>query len=58
MLTKIVQTDDDVSRCVLRVLLGVVMFPHGAGKLLGWVGGGGFPATVNGLSGKGASGRD
>lgn len=55
MLKKIVHTDDDVSRFVLRVLLGVVMFPHGAGKFLGWFGGGGFLATMNGLTGMGLS---
>ncbi|MEE9495896.1 MAG: DoxX family protein, partial [Desulfobacterales bacterium] len=31
---------------VLRVLLGVVMFPHGAQKLLGWFGGYGFSGTM------------
>jgi uncharacterized membrane protein YphA (DoxX/SURF4 family) len=25
---------------VLRVFLGIVMFPHGAQKVLGWIGGG------------------
>jgi putative oxidoreductase len=31
---------------VLRVFLGVVMFPHGAQKMLGWFGGHGFSATM------------
>ena len=35
-------TDNDITALVLRVILGVVMFPHGAQKLLGWFGGHGF----------------
>jgi len=31
---------------VVRVLLGVVIFPHGAQKLLGWFGGSGFNGTM------------
>ena len=29
-----------------RVALGVMMFPHGAGKLMGWFGGHGFQGTM------------
>ncbi|MDB6067927.1 MAG: conserved rane protein of unknown function [Pedosphaera sp.] len=32
---------------LLRLALGVVMFPHGAQKLLGWFGGYGFSGTMN-----------
>lgn len=32
---------------LLRLLLGVVFFAHGAQKVLGWFGGYGLPATVN-----------
>lgn len=35
---------------VLRLALGLVMFPHGAQKMLGWFGGYGFDGTVAGLS--------
>jgi putative oxidoreductase len=31
---------------VLRVLLGIVFFPHGAQKVLGWFGGAGFSGTM------------
>ncbi len=34
----ILQTDDAWSSFILRVMLGVVIFPHGAQKLLGWFG--------------------
>ncbi len=40
------QTDDSWSSLILRVALGVVMFPHGAQKLLGWYGGFGFDGTM------------
>ena len=40
------QTDDSWSGLVLRVMLGIVMFPHGAQKLLGWFGGFGFAGTM------------
>jgi len=40
------QTDDAWSSFLLRITLGCVMFPHGAQKLLGWYGGGGFSGTM------------
>lgn len=40
------QTDGAWSSLVLRVMLGIVMFPHGAQKLLGWFGGFGFSGTM------------
>ena len=43
---RLFQTDDDASSLILRVMLGVVMFPHGAQKLLGWFGGFGFSGTM------------
>lgn len=36
---------------VLRLALGVAMFPHGAQKLLGWFGGYGFSGTMNFFTG-------
>jgi putative oxidoreductase len=43
---KLIQTDDDSAGLILRVLLGIVFFPHGAQKLLGWFGGHGFSGTM------------
>ena len=40
------KTEDSISSLVLRVALGVAMFPHGAQKLLGWFGGHGPSATL------------
>ena len=40
------------SGLVLRVALGVVMFPHGAQKLFGWFGGYGFSATMGAFTDK------
>lgn len=33
----------------VRLALGLVMFPHGAQKMLGWWGGGGFSVTMAGF---------
>lgn len=52
MLKKLIQTDDETASLVLRVLLGVVFFPHGAQKLLGWYGGYGFSGTLNFFTGQ------
>jgi putative oxidoreductase len=40
------QTDEGLAGFILRVTLGLVMFPHGAQKLLGWFGGFGFDGTM------------
>ena len=39
-------TDEAWSSLILRVVLGIVMLPHGAQKLLGWFGGFGFEGTM------------
>ena len=36
----------DVTATLLRVTLGIVFFPHGAQKLLGWFGGAGVSGTM------------
>ncbi len=43
---KLFETDDAWTGLILRAMLGVVMFPHGAQKLLGWYGGFGFAGTL------------
>ena len=40
------QTDENINNLITRVLLGIVMFPHGAQKLLGWFGGYGLEGTL------------
>jgi putative oxidoreductase len=40
------QTDERWVGLILRLTLGLVMFPHGAQKLLGWYGGFGFSGTM------------
>lgn len=40
------QTDEDWTGLILRMTLGLVMFPHGVQKLLGWYGGSGFSGTM------------
>lgn len=47
MLNTILTTKEDLSGTILRLFLGLVMFPHGAQKLLGWFGGHGFTGTMN-----------
>jgi putative oxidoreductase len=43
----LLKTNDSLSGLVLRLTLAVGIFPHGAQKLLGWFGGGGFSRTLN-----------
>ncbi len=43
-------TDDSWQLLVQRLVLGLVIFPHGAQKLLGWFGGHGFEGTMAGMS--------
>ena len=43
---KLFETEDAWNGLILRVTLGIVMFPHGAQKLLGWYGGHGLAGTI------------
>ncbi len=46
MVRKIIDTREDWVSLILRLTLGIVIFPHGAQKLLGWFGGSGLSGTV------------
>jgi putative oxidoreductase len=41
------RTDDSIGMLLVRVFLGLVIFPHGAQKLLGWFGGHGPAWTMD-----------
>ena len=41
----------DITALIARLALGIVVFPHGAQKLLGWFGGYGFEGTMGFLTG-------
>ena len=50
MLRRLIQTDNSAAALIMRLALGVVMFPHGAQKVLGWWGGYGPSATIQWFS--------
>lgn len=53
MLKKLIQTDQDVATLILRVLMGIVFFSHGAQKVLGWFGGQGLSGTMGSFASAG-----
>ena len=52
MIKKLLSTDNDSASLVLRLLLGIVFFPHGAQKVFGWFGGQGFGGTMESFTTK------
>lgn len=46
MLQKLFKTNNDYTGLLLRFAIGIVLFPHGAQKLLGWYGGYGYTGTM------------
>ena len=51
MFRKLIATDDNPATLILRLVLGVVFFAHGAQKLVGWFGGPGFSGTMGMFTG-------
>jgi len=43
---KLLRTNGGVTALILRLTLAIVIFPHGAQKVLGWFGGHGFSGTM------------
>ena len=52
MLGKLIATDDNAATTILRLMLGVVFFAHGAQNMLGWFGGYGFSGTMGFFTGQ------
>ena len=51
MFRKLTATSNDTAITILRLVLGVVFFAHGAQKMLGWFGGYGFTGTMGFFTG-------
>ncbi len=51
MIRKLIGTDNDFATTILRLVLGVIFFAHGAQKMLGWFGGYGFSGTMGYFTG-------
>jgi len=51
MIRKLIATDNDTATAILRLVLGVIFFAHGAQKMLGWFGGYGFTGTMGFFTG-------
>ena len=46
MIRKLIATDNSAATAILRLVLGLIFFAHGAQKMLGWFGGYGFSGTM------------
>ena len=50
---KLLSTPNDFTLTLIRLVLGIVFFAHGAQKMLGWFGGYGFHGTMGSFTGMG-----
>ena len=46
MIYKVLKTDTDMAGLIARITIGLILFPHGSQKLLGYWGGHGFTETM------------
>ena len=53
MFRELLRTDASPAQLFIRLALGVVMFPHGAQKVLGWFGGPGITKTIQAFAAMG-----
>ena len=53
MFKELLRTDNSPAQLFIRLALGVVMFPHGAQKVLAWFGGPGITKTLQAFAGMG-----
>jgi len=51
IMKKIFQTNESNASTIIRIVVGLILFPHGAQKILGWFGGYGFNGTMGFLTG-------
>lgn len=51
MFMSILSANGDITGLILRITLALILFPHGAQKLLGWFGGYGFKGTMGFFTG-------
>jgi len=47
----IFNTNNDWTGLITRLTIGLILFPHGAQKMLGWFGGFGFNGTMGYFTG-------
>ncbi|MCW5923329.1 MAG: DoxX family protein [Saprospiraceae bacterium] len=50
-MTTLLASGNDWTGLILRLTVGLIIFPHGAQKLLGWFGGDGFSGTMDYFTG-------
>jgi putative oxidoreductase len=51
MTRRLFATDDSTATAILRLMMGLIFFIHGAQKMLGWFGGFGFSGTMGFFTG-------